>query len=102
MATLTIRDLNPETKQKLRERAARNGRSMEAEARLALDMLVADESERGESAWDAMRRIRDEQGLSVEMEDFEAFDKILDKMRRGSGAPRDPFADWTEADWAAL
>jgi plasmid stability protein len=41
MATLTIRNLRDATRQALRERAARNGRSMEAEARVILDGAVA-------------------------------------------------------------
>jgi antitoxin FitA len=36
MATLVIRDLDPEVKARLRRRAAQNGRSMEAEARATL------------------------------------------------------------------
>ena len=36
MATITVRDLDDEVKQKLRERAAKNGRSMEAEVRAVL------------------------------------------------------------------
>ncbi|MFW0796947.1 plasmid stabilization protein [Gordonia sp. CPCC 205515] len=36
MATLTIRDLDDDTKAALRLRAARNGRSMEAEVRMIL------------------------------------------------------------------
>ena len=36
MASITIRNLNEEAKQALRERAARNGRSMEEEARLLI------------------------------------------------------------------
>lgn len=44
MASLTIRNLNEETKRRLRLRAARHGRSMEAEARAVLDRaVVADE-----------------------------------------------------------
>ncbi|GAA2249026.1 toxin-antitoxin system antitoxin subunit [Herbiconiux moechotypicola] len=43
MATITIRDLNDATRDKLRVRAARNGRSMEAEARSILDHAVAAE-----------------------------------------------------------
>lgn len=37
MATITVRNLDGKTKQALRERAARNGHSMEEEARLLLD-----------------------------------------------------------------
>ena len=36
MASITIRNLTDEQKQRLREQAARNGRSMEAEARSIL------------------------------------------------------------------
>lgn len=44
MASLTIRGLDQETKTRLRVRAARHGRSMEAEARHILaDALVANE-----------------------------------------------------------
>lgn len=43
MASLTIRGLDEGTKTRLRVRAARHGRSMEAEARLILaDALVAE------------------------------------------------------------
>ena len=45
MATLTIRGIDDDTKRRLRVRAARNGRSMEAEVRAILDeMLLAPES----------------------------------------------------------
>ena len=40
MSMLTVRDLDPEVKAKLRERAARQGRSMEAEVRLILAKAV--------------------------------------------------------------
>jgi plasmid stability protein len=40
MATLLIRDLDPEVKARLRRQAAANGRSMEAEARAALQDAV--------------------------------------------------------------
>jgi plasmid stability protein len=40
MSMLTVRDLDPEVKEKLRQRAARHGRSMEAEARLILAAAV--------------------------------------------------------------
>lgn len=41
MATLTVRNLSDETRKALRERAARNDRSMEAEARAILDSAVS-------------------------------------------------------------
>jgi antitoxin FitA len=43
MASLTIRKLPDDVKQDLRERAARNGRSLEEEARQALIALVRPE-----------------------------------------------------------
>lgn len=40
MATLTIRQLDPRTRERLRLRAARHGRSVEAEVRAILDAAV--------------------------------------------------------------
>ena len=40
MATLVIRDLDSDVKERLRRRAAANGRSMEAEARAVLQHAV--------------------------------------------------------------
>ncbi|HLS64804.1 MAG TPA: hypothetical protein VK060_15585 [Ruania sp.] len=42
MATLTVRNLSEQTRRALKERAARNDRSMEAEARAILDEAVAE------------------------------------------------------------
>lgn len=42
MATITVRDLDEATRDKLRVRAARNGRSMEAEVRDILDSAAAE------------------------------------------------------------
>ncbi len=42
MSLLTIRNLDDGVKQRLRERAARNQRSMEAEARAILEAAVSD------------------------------------------------------------
>lgn len=49
MGTLTIRSIDDEVKDKLRVRAARNGRSMEAEVRALIETAVAEpaEPERG-------------------------------------------------------
>ncbi len=49
MATLTIRNIDDETKAKLRLRAARNGRSMEAEVRnlLRVALDAADHQQQG-------------------------------------------------------
>ena len=46
MATLTIRNLSNCTRDRLRVSAARNGRSMEAEARVALDLAYAQTDDR--------------------------------------------------------
>jgi plasmid stability protein len=42
MATLTIRNLNPATKERLRVRAAEHGHSMEAEARRILQTALGE------------------------------------------------------------
>lgn len=42
MTMLTVRNLKPEVHQRLREQAARHGRSMEAEARVILEAGVSD------------------------------------------------------------
>lgn len=47
MATLTIRGLDDETRDRLRVRAAEHGRSMEAEARSILAEAVSPEPEHG-------------------------------------------------------
>lgn len=47
MATLTIRNLNEETKAKLRQLAARHGHSMEEEARRILNRAVSQEERKG-------------------------------------------------------
>ncbi len=47
MTTLTIRNINEDVKQRLREIAARNGRSMEEEVRRILSRFVYQESENG-------------------------------------------------------
>jgi len=44
MAALSIRDLDDAVKEKLRLRAARNGRSMEAEIRAILTAAVTDDA----------------------------------------------------------
>jgi plasmid stability protein len=45
MATLTIRSLDDETRDKLRVRAAKNGRSMEAEVRALIEAAVSEPAE---------------------------------------------------------
>ena len=47
MATITVRNLRPETKNRLRMLAARHGRSMEEEARRILTHAVSQDEETG-------------------------------------------------------
>ena len=54
MANLTIRKLPDEIKQRLRERAAKNGRSLEDEARRALIALVKPEERPRKSMWEML------------------------------------------------
>jgi plasmid stability protein len=57
MATLTIRNVDPELREALRVRAARHGRSMEAELRQILkETLSAEEPHREPNLADAIRR----------------------------------------------
>jgi len=65
MSMLTVRDLDPEVKEKLRRRAARHGRSMEAEARLILAAAV----ETSDEPVDLVASIREHfGGTRVELE----------------------------------
>lgn len=64
MATLTIRGLDDQVKEDLRLRAARNGRSMEAEAREILGRAVASSTRSGLGT-----RLRERfRGVDAEME----------------------------------
>ena len=57
MTTLTIRNVEPEVKERLRLRAARHGRSMESELRHILrDVLTAEERGAERNLADAIHR----------------------------------------------
>jgi plasmid stability protein len=56
MATLTIRNVEPALKERLRIRAARNGRSMEAELRALLMTTLRGEGEHEVNLAEAIRR----------------------------------------------
>ncbi len=56
MATLTIRNVEPAVKEQLRVRAARNGRSMEAELRAIVTDAVGREHGRETNLAEAIRR----------------------------------------------
>ncbi|WP_291049976.1 toxin-antitoxin system [Herbiconiux sp.] len=62
MATITVRDLDETTRAKLRIRAARNGRSMEAEVRAILDSAVADQPTKWEPLGTRIRALVAERG----------------------------------------
>lgn len=85
MASITVRGLDPELKQKLREQAARHGRSMEAEVREVLAKSVA------QSASHQPRSLLDVMGVipGAGLTDEEA--ELLNSVRRlGSNAVRIP------------
>jgi len=56
MTTLTIRNVDASVKERLRVRAARNGRSMEAELRQILSDAVGGPGDREANLADAIRR----------------------------------------------
>lgn len=60
MASLTVRNIEEETKQKLRLRAARHGKSLEEEVRMILRSAATDLSEptaRHTNLYDAIREL---------------------------------------------
>ncbi len=84
MATLTVRGLDDQVKADLRLRAARNGRSMEAEVREILTRAVAPASRTGLGT-----RLRDR---------FRGLDVDLDiPSRTDLGRPVPDFAERTDA-----
>ncbi len=56
MATLTIRNVDSKLKERLRVRAARNGRSMESELRHILSAALGGEEKRETNLAEAIRR----------------------------------------------
>ena len=67
MASLSIRDLDDQVRERLRIRASRNGRSMEAEVRAILAMAVSEPSD-SESLFGALRtRIGALGGVELEL-----------------------------------
>lgn len=56
MASITIRNLDPQIKNRLRVRAAQNNRSMEEEVRSILRVTLSDASERSLGLAEAIRR----------------------------------------------
>jgi plasmid stability protein len=67
MATMTIRNIDPEVKERLRVRAAQHGHSMEAEARAILRAALA-RSSRPETLTSIMRELfGPEHGVELEV-----------------------------------
>lgn len=79
MAAITIRNLDDTVKQQLRERAAKNSRSMEAEARAALIDYVAREEPPIE--YDLATRIRERLAELDAFVEFELPDRSIDMPR---------------------
>ena len=68
MATLTVRNLEDDTRDRLRVRAARNGRSMEEEARVILRQAVT--AGNPAAVWAAVRaRFSSTEGVELELPD---------------------------------
>lgn len=89
MAAITIRNLDDEVKERLRVRAAVNGRSMEAEARTILESATAVPT----------------RAKNVAMAFYEAFQEVggvdLELPARGAGSDRSvPFSEQWEAERA--
>jgi plasmid stability protein len=70
MATITVRDLDEATRAKLRIRAARNGRSMEAEVREILKTAVAAEPSTGEGLGARIHAMWAEVGYADDLADI--------------------------------
>ncbi len=94
MASLTIRNLDEEVKQKLRVRGALRGTSMEDEARCILKAAVTsdmpleaigapqpDPPAPQESAWDMIKRLREKHG-TFELEIPPRTDMVGDSLKK--------------------
>lgn len=90
MASITIRNLDDSAKERLRVRAARNGCSMESEARQIIESAVEDPAA-NRNLLDALREFGREFGPI----DLPPRDPETEKTR-------DPFESWAEKDWRAL
>ena len=87
MASLTIRQLDDDIKSSLRIRAAQNGRSMEAEARIILAAVFVDKTD-SESIASKIQRITEQQ-TGVDLRQVERSAKLshrkLDFSEEGYG-----------------
>lgn len=85
MAQLIVRRLDEQVKERLKARARRHGRSVEAEARAILEEATSTEPEKGFGT--LMSRRFSKIGLTDE--EFRLFNEGIEESRRGS-KPRDP------------
>jgi antitoxin FitA len=68
MTTLTISELDPAVEQRLRDRAARHGHSIEEEVRHILQNVVGSTEDEPKNAYEAMRRhFRDLEGVDLDL-----------------------------------
>jgi plasmid stability protein len=83
MAQIIVRKLDDNIKERLRDRARRHGRSLEAEARDILERTVAREtsSKTGEKGWvgQLTRRMKE---IGVTREDTEELERNIAELRR--------------------
>jgi plasmid stability protein len=79
MAQLVVRNLDEEVKERLRQRAAANGNSMEAEARLILRDALCDESRQEEGLGTQIARIFEGVGMNFSIPELrdEDFDPVI-------------------------
>lgn len=67
MAAISVRDLDDDVKERLRVRAARNGRSMESEVRAILVEAVSEPDREGGLAGALLRRFGEVGGVELEL-----------------------------------
>lgn len=69
MAAVSIRDLDDSVRDRLRQRAARNGRSMEAEMRAILEAAVAEPERKPDLFWTLYERFQQIGGVELDLPD---------------------------------
>ena len=84
MATITIRNPEDAVKERLRLRAATNGRSMEEEARVILKLAVGGVS--GSDLWDMSRQLFEgENGVALDLPSRDGDRSAPDSSAGGTG-----------------
>jgi plasmid stability protein len=81
MAQLIVRNLDDKVKERLRERAKRNGRSLEAEARTILEDTAVKEGMQKHLKKGLGTRIADRfKGIGFSRKEKRAFDRTIEQM----------------------